>query len=261
MTRSPVPVLLPARTVEAVGGVRAVFTTRQGGVSEGPFRSFNVAYGVGDEEARVAANRRALSAIFGAPLEALVEAEQVHGGDVAVVTAGEAGTVVPGVDALVTDSREVWLAVYTADCVPLLVVDPHRPAVAAVHAGWRGIARGIVAAVVRRMSEVFGSDPGRCVAALGPAIGPCCYEVDTPVAAALGTAPWWREAARPAGEGKWMLDLQRAVVRQLEEVGVPPNAVDVLGECTRCHPERFFSYRRDRVTGRMAACIGLRGGA
>lgn len=258
MRRSAAPVLLRPRRWDTSGVARAAFTTRQGGVSEGPFSGLNLAFGGGDREDHVATNRRLWSAAFGSSLETLVEAEQVHGALVAVVSSREAGTVVSGVDALATENPEVWLAVYTADCVPVLVVDPRRPAVAAVHAGWRGIAQGIVLATLRRMGEAFGTDPRRCLVALGPAIGPCCYEVDARVKEAMADAPWWGEVTRRTRPGHWALDLRGVVLRQLGAVGVPPDRVEVIPGCTCCRPDIFFSYRRDRVTGRMAACVRLR---
>ncbi len=253
--------VLPARRLEATGCVRAVFTTRHGGLSRGPYESFNLAYTVGDVPQTVTENRLQLAAALGARLERLVEGEQVHGSGVAVVGPRVAGGVVPGVDALVTGSPEIWLAIYAADCVPVLVCDPASPAVAAVHAGWRGTAAGIVPATFRRMHEVFGSRPSRCLVALGPAIGGCCYEVDAPVAQAMDKTPWWPEltaVGRPGRRpGVWYLDLREAIRRQLMAAGVPPSHIDVVPGCTMCRPDLFFSYRRDRVSGRMAACIRL----
>lgn len=251
------PGLLTARLLEATGRVRAAFTTRQGGRSRGPYESLNLAYTVGDAPEAVAENRRRLARALDAPLERLVEAEQVHGNAVAVVGPHAAGSVVPGVDALVTGSPDVWLAIYSADCVPVLVCDPAAPAVAAIHAGWRGTAAGIVLETLRRMREVFGTRPGRCRAVLGPAIGGCCYEVDTPVARAMDRAAWWPQAARPTGPGTWHLDLREAIRLQLLAAGMASPQSDVVSGCTMCRPDLFFSYRRDRVTGRMAACIRL----
>ena len=251
------PSLIPARLLEATECVRAGFTTRGGGVSRGPYADFNLADGVGDDSSAVEENRRRFAQAMGARLDALVEAEQIHGSAVAVVGGGAGGTVVPGVDALVTRSPDIWVAVYAADCVPALVLDRGGPAIAALHAGWRGTAGGIVGETIRRMHDVFGTDPARCLVALGPAIGPCCYEVDVPVARAMEGAPWWAESSRPTGAGRWHLDLREALRRQFLAAGVPGPAIEVVSECTKCRSDLFFSYRRDRVTGRMAACIRL----
>ncbi len=261
----PVP-LLPAPGLEALGGVQAAFTTRHGGLSRGPYASLNLAYAVGDEPRAVSENRRRVARSLGVRLERLVEAEQVHGNGVAVVGDDAAGSVVLGVDALATEARGVWLAVYAADCVPVLVADPVHPAVAAVHAGWRGAAAGIVPAALRRMREAFGTRPEHVRVALGPAIGGCCYEVGAPVARAMAHAPQRAGAPSPlrpsaGGEGPWHLDLWEAIRQQLDACGVPAGAVETVGGCTRCRGDLFFSYRRDRVTGRMAACIRLCGPA
>jgi len=249
--------VLRADALEATGIVRAVFTTRQGGTSGGPYRSLNLSYAVGDARTAVDRNRRLVAAALGAEPRRLVEAQQVHGAAAAVVGRGDAGRTIPAVDTLLTASPEVWLAVHTADCVPVLMLDPGRPAAAVVHAGWRGVAAGAVPAAVARLQAAFGSDPARCLAAVGPAIGGCCYEVDRPVAEAMRGAPWWPPAARPAAPGKWYLDLRAAVRAQLTAAGVRPDHIEMTPGCTRCEPDLFFSYRRARETGRMAACIRL----
>ena len=167
------------------------------------------------------------------------------------------GAPIPGVDALVTADPGVWLAIYAADCVPVLVLDTATPAIAAVHAGWRGAAAGVVPAALDRMRTAFGTAAAQCRVVLGPAIGGCCYEVDAPVARAMEGAAWWPEAARPTGPGRWHLDLRTAIRRQLVDLGVPADHVTIVPHCTACRADLFFSYRRDGVTGRMGACIGL----
>ena len=248
---------IPAQVLEEAGPVRAAFTTRRGGVSRGAYRSLNLAYRGGDAARAVAANRRRLAAALGIAPGACVEAEQVHGTGIAVVEQAPRRPI-PGVDALVTSERGFWLFIYAADCVPVLMLDVKTPAIAAVHAGWRGVAAGVVPAAVARMREAFGSAPRDCVAVLGPAIGGCCYEVDAPVARAMGGAGWWPRAARPTGSGRWHLDLRTAVHEQLVASGVPARRVATVPYCTACRPDLFFSYRRDGICGRMAACIGLR---
>jgi len=249
--------VLRVRTLEATGVARAVFTTRQGGVSGGPCRSLNLSHAVGDAPPAVARNRGLVAAALGADPRRLVEAQQVHGAAAAVVGPNDAGRTVRGVDALLTGSPGVWLAVRTADCVPVLIVDPGRPAIAAVHAGWRGVAAGAVPAAVARLKAVFRCDAARCLVALGPAIGGCCYEVDRPVADAMRGAPWWSHASQPGAPGRWYLDLRQAIRAQLIACGVPAAHIEVAPGCTRCQPDLYFSYRRERATGRMAACIRL----
>ena len=247
--------------LEGTGLARAGFTTRRGGVSTGPYRSLNLSPAVGDEAEVVRANRLRLAAWLGMDPARLVEAEQVHGKAVAVVGRPGSGPrragPIRGVDGLATAERGLWLAVYAADCVPVLVLDPDAAAAAAVHAGWRGTATGIVPAALRAMRRAFGTDPRRALVALGPAIGGCCYEVDAPVAGAMAGQPWWPEAARATGPGKWHLDLRAAILAQLREAGVAGERIDVVGGCTACRPDLFFSYRRDGATGRMAGYIAL----
>lgn len=257
----PGAVVLRARTLEAAGNARAVFTTRQGGAGAGPWRSLNLSYAVSDASPVVARNRRLAAAALGADPRRMVEAQQVHGRRAAVAGPRDAGHTLPGVDALLTDSPGVWLAVHTADCVAVLVVDPVRPAVAAIHAGWRGIASGVVPAALAGLADAYDTAAARCLVALGPAIGPCCYEVDRPVADAMAGAFWWPIASEPAGPGKWYLDLRAAIRGQLIAAGVEPGCIEVTPGCTRCQPDLYFSYRRERKTGRMAACVGLCGRA
>jgi YfiH family protein len=263
-------VLIPARSLERTGVVRAAFTTRRGGVSRGRFASLNLGWGVGDEAEAVSANRRLLCDSLGIAPASLAEAEQVHGTGIAVVGGtGPAeepvitapGHPAPGVDALLTSRPDLWLMIYAADCVPVLIADPTTPAVAAVHAGWRGTAAGIAPAAIARMQAVFRTDPAACVVELGPAIGGCCYEVDRPVARAMEGAPWWPVAARPTGPDRWHLDLRAAVRRQLIDSGVRDDRITTVPYCTACRSDLFFSYRRDGITGRMASCIAIRGDA
>jgi polyphenol oxidase len=252
------PELITARMIEEHGRVRAVFTTRIGGTSRGPYAGFNLAPSVGDAPDAVAANRRLLAAALDIPPYRIVEAEQVHGCDVAIVGSDRDGASMPRVDALTTVDPGVWLVIYTADCVPALIYDTRTSAVAAVHAGWRGVAGDILASTLRAMRLAFGTTPSDCRIVLGPAIGGCCYEVDLPVARAMESSASWSYAARPTAPGRWHLDLRQALRRQAVDQGISPRDVEEIPGCTRCESKRFFSYRRERVTGRMAACICLR---
>jgi YfiH family protein len=141
--------------------------------------------------------------------------------------------------------------------VPVLLVDPRRRAVAAVHTGWRGTAAGASAAAVRAMRDAFDSRPDDLIAAIGPAIGPCCYEVDAPVYDGFARWPWRDAVFLPAGDGRWMHDLWEANRRQLVEARVRADAVAVSAVCTSCQAPFFFSHRRDGSTGRMAGMIAV----
>jgi len=227
-------------------GIPHAFTTRAAGTM-----------GRGtDDPAVVGANRAAAVRALGCDPARAVEADQVHRSVVTVVGAADAGRSIPGADGLATQDAGTVLAVHAADCVPLLLADPRHGTVAAVHAGWRGVAAGIPAEAVRVVTGL-GSAPGDLLAAIGPSIGPCHYEVDGPVIEAMRRWPWWREVARPNPRGRWQLDLRSSCVRQLLETGVAAGQIDVLGLCTYEHPELLFSYRRERVTGRIAGLIAV----
>lgn len=252
--------LLFSRRLRAAGFPHA-FTTRRGGRSTGPYASLNLGRGVDDAPEAVRANRAAVLAALGLAPARHVEADQVHGAVVAVVDASDAGRSIPEADGLASADPGTVLAVHAADCVTLLLADPRSRAVAAIHAGWRGTAAGIAAEAVRVMAARFGSRPADLLAALGPGIGPCHYEVDEPVYDAFGRWSWRDAVLRPNGRGRWQLDLQAANRRQLAAAGVPEERIEVFALCTYHHPELFFSHRRERITGRMAAIIGVPDGA
>ena len=231
--------------------VRHGFSVRAGGVSEGPWRSLNVGFSVGDEPSRVEENLRrlALAANVGDP--GFVTVSQVHGDAVRRADAPPERLGAPPIgeaDALWTDQRGVAVGIRTADCVPVLLVDETQGRVAAVHSGWRGTDLRIS----QRAVEVFvgqGSSPKRLLAAVGPAIQACCYEVSEELAhrfeSGFGAGALRRSAGRPH------LDLAFAVKTSLQASGIPDENIDVLPHCTACDAGRFFSHRRDRgVTGR-----------
>jgi polyphenol oxidase len=191
------------------------------------------------------------------PAERVVRVAQVHGGDALVLRRGDrlSGDLPPA-DIIVSDAPGTALVVCVADCVPLLLADPDTGAVAAAHAGWRGTAAGVAGLAVRVLQQEFGADPGRLMAAVGPSIGGCCYEVGAEVRDAFATAghpvaEWFA----PSGD-RFRLDLWRATRDQLESAGVPPAQTRVAGLCTATHRDRFFSYRAEGPgTGRLAAAI------
>jgi hypothetical protein len=211
---------------------------------------------VGDALEAVVANRARALGAMGRPVADHVEAAQVHGREVALVTRAHRGEIVPGADGLISTDPAVVVAIHCADCVPILLVDARRRVVAGVHTGWRGTAAGMAAAAVAAMVANCGTDPRDLVVAIGPSIGPCCYEVDAPVVERLGGWPWYRAVLAPSGRpGRWMLDLWEANHRQLVDAGVPAPSIATAGLCTAHHPALFFSHRRDGPTGRMAAMI------
>ena len=162
----------------------------------------------------------------------------------------------PEADAAVAEEPGLVLGVGTADCLPVLLVDPARGAVAAAHAGWRGTAAGVVARTVEAMLA-GGSRPADLVAAIGPCIGPCCYEVGEELRDAFG--PGGEGFFRPGPRGRPHLDVRAANARQLRDAGLPADRIHHVDECTSCRPDLYYSYRRDgKDTGRMISFVGYR---
>ncbi len=191
----------------------------------------------------------------------LLSVKQVHGTDVLVVDrpVGESDQFPGGWDALVTDQPGVTVAVRTADCVPVLVHDPGRHVVAAIHAGWRGAVAGIVPKTITLMEDRFGSDRSNLRISIGPSAGPCCYEVDDPVLDQLrmGLADW-QSVVRDYQGSKARLDLKALIRRQVVAEDVPASSVSAVNLCTICHDQLFYSYRREgRVNGTMVSGITL----
>ncbi|MCC6989457.1 MAG: peptidoglycan editing factor PgeF [Acidobacteria bacterium] len=229
--------------------VGAFITGRAGGVSAPPFASFNVGDTTGDDPAAAAENRRRLEALLPAGPRWL---RQVHG---ARVLRADEVRGLPEADATVTRTAGVVCAVRIADCMPVLLCDRAGTAVGAAHAGWRGLSQGVVENTVAAM----GCDPGELLAYLGPAIGPSAFEVgDDVLCAFVAVDPAARGAFAPLRPGKWLADLYALGRQRLVRAGV--RAVYGGGLCTVTDAQRFFSYRRDGVTGRMAALVWLHPG-
>lgn len=226
--------------------VRALVTTRTGGASAGPYASMNLAAHVGDDPAAVAENRRRLRAHLPAEPHWLA---QVHGSR--VVRAEEAAAGIEA-DAAFTRVTGRVCAVMTADCLPVLLCADDGSAVAVAHAGWRGLAGGVVEATVQAMA----TPASRLLAWLGPAIGPLSFEVGDEVREAfLAHAPESAAAFAPKADGKWLADLYRLARQRLNALGV--SRVFGGGFCTYGEAERFYSYRREKTTGRMASLIWI----
>jgi YfiH family protein len=227
-------------------GVTAAFTTRAGGVSGAPYTSLNLATHVGDDPSSVETNRKALATAL--RVDGITWCDQVHGDTVATVTEG--GGTFAATDGLVTTERHVPLAVMAADCVPVLLADRRRGIVGAVHAGRRGLVSGIVEVAVGTMLDL-GAVREDVVVAVGPAIGPCCYEVGDDVADEVADVlPVTRATTR---EGRTALDLTAGVRHVLAREGV--RSVTVVGGCTAHQPGLYFSHRRDGTTGRQAGIV------
>jgi YfiH family protein len=245
----------------------AAVTTRHGGSSEAAYASCNLGGHVGDDPARVRANRDAVAAALG--VDALTIADQQHGRRVAVVDAGSAGsghdpTTPPdpelaATDALVTLEPEVALAVLVADCAPVVLVDPGRRALAVAHAGRRGAVVDVLAATIDVLRTEAGSDPSALVAGVGPCIGRDAYEIDGTALAEVESA-FGGAFLVPSGGGRACFDLRAAVVHRLEQAGVRPDRIHVAGTTTDRAPADLFSDRAARPCGRFALVAALRSG-
>jgi len=267
------------------------FSTRKGGLSraycaEDAPGELNLGFRDDDDRDAVAGNRRLLvEAITGAANTPLVALHQIHSNLIRVVTAADAARPRPWkADGLLTDEPGLLLGIQTADCIPVLVVDRKRHAVGAFHAGWPGTVKRIVEEGVGRMRLEFGSRPEDLIAAIGPGIGPCCYEVGEELLSEFESQfVYGRELFRevysadavrmkypmlfltqrapghsPIGPSLH-LDLFEANRRQLLAAGLKPAAIRVLGACTSCHPDVFFSHRASKGhAGRLMSVIGIR---
>jgi YfiH family protein len=241
--RSPLLAMLP----EVAHG----FFTRQGGFSNGVYDSLNVSPSAGDRSELVAANQLLMQRALG--LNDLARAVQVHGGQAAIITsAGHAHKEdIPEVDILVTTVPGLGLLIKQADCQAVMLYDPANRVVANVHCGWRGQVHNILGETVSLLQNQFGSRPRDIYAAVGPSLGPCCAEFRNFRQEIPDTL--WDYQVSPTYFDLWRLSWDQLVV-----AGLQPERLDFAGLCTRCGADDFFSYRRNKITGRQGAVIALR---
>jgi len=249
----------PAWRIEGVG---ALMSTRAGGCSSGRFESMNLRPGLGDHDANVRANQARFAEAIGA---VPVWLNQVHGARVVRLLAADAmaGAPVHAADASVTTVPGIACTVQVADCLPVLFAARNGGAVGAAHAGWRGLAAGVAEATAKSVAEAAACATGDVVAWLGACIGPERFEVGADVLAAFGADPRGSAVGegsasrhfRPGRPGHWLADLTGLARDRLIEAGLVD--IDGGGWCTVTEPSRFFSFRRDGLTGRMAAAIAL----
>jgi len=224
------------------------FTTRHGGL------------GARGNGARHHDDWTAMAHAFGIRLERLATVNQVHGENIIKVDEMNILDVRSvHADAMISRVPGIAIGVETADCVPVLLYDPVMQAVAAVHAGWRSTVKKIVQKTVNRMHEEFGTESSRLIAAIGPAIGPECYEVDEPVMGPVRDAfSFWQEVSAPRGTDRWGLDLVKANKLELMQIGLSEKNIHSVGMCTACKKDSFYSYRVEGKTGRMLSVIMLK---
>ncbi|TVY09669.1 peptidoglycan editing factor PgeF [Paenibacillus cremeus] len=255
----------------------AGFTSRIGGVSKEAYGSLNCGLHVGDDPEDVVQNRIRLAEALSISFDACTYAEQVHGKEIQVVGPAQRGagknsreTALQAKDGFVTQERGLFLFAQFADCVPLFFYDPVHHAVGLAHAGWKGTALQIAKATLETMSAAFGTKPRDVLAAIGPSIGGCCYEVDDTVISRIdnviqdlhkgGGAPHGEQPIyKTKDNGKYNLNLQELNRQIMMKAGILPIHIEVSSLCTSCRTDLFFSHRKEGgKTGRMAAWIGLR---
>jgi len=242
-------------------GIRHFVSTRLGGVSKPPFDSLNLSFIETDMDS-VLENHKRLSEVVKIPMENFVFCKQVHSGNVALITDQQKGagvfsreTAISNTDALITVEPNLCLTVFAADCVPILLFDPMKKALAAVHSGWKGTVAKILTNAIERMQGEYGTDPQYLIAGIGPSIGPESYEVDTPVIQAFKAAFPKEDFVVMKDETHGMLDLWKANKYQLLQKGVLEENIEIARIDTFQNAKEFFSDRRQRPTGRFAASI------
>ena len=247
------------------GGIAHGFASRLGGVSTGPCAQLNLGCTRQDDPAAVRENYARFCAAIGADQHSLVTTHQVHQDTVRVASRRD---ILPDLmdptpynaDGLITNEPGLCLTIYYADCIPVLLYDPQKRAIGAVHSGWRGTALGIVPKAVAQLTSQYNSDPGQVLAAIGPGIGPCCFETHQDVPAAMTTqwGPGVEPYCTPLPNGKFSVDLKGILHWQLQQAGLIQDHIAVLPLCTGCHPELYWSHRKlGDQRGNQAAMIQL----
>jgi len=248
-TGGPLP-LLRSPLLDSVPGIWYAFTTRAGGVSYGNFATLNLSATVGDDLGAVRENRRRLANLAGVDPRSIRLQTQVHGADVVRVTGELPAEPITG-DAFVTDRCGVPLLIGVADCAPVILAAEDGTVVAVAHAGWRGAAAGVVRATAGVLKDGYGIPSDRLRAAIGPAIGPCCFQVEVEVARLFDPSH-----VLDGSTGGPHVDLPRALAADLVAAGLRPEHIDRTSLCTRCRQDLFFSHRGSGgCTGRMVAMI------
>ncbi len=251
--------------LSATNKVRHAFSTRHGGVSKGDCSSMNLSFNRGDDREAVLQNYKFLCSAEGIDTKNLVLSAQTHTNNVIAVTEKDCGTGITkppfqDVDGLITNCKNVALVTQYADCTPLLFCDPVKEVIATSHAGWRGTTKLIGKVTVEKMVKEFGCNPDNIIAAIGPCIGSCCYEVDDPVFNAFKEIGFLNlsDFLTPKPNGRYMLDLVEANRRILINAGINPQNIDISDICTNCNCEHLHSHRATGgKRGNLAAIIQL----
>ena len=242
------------------------FTTRFGGVSTGDYATLNLNFNRSDSESNVKKNYEILSHELGVPLNNMVLSHQVHDKKILKVGKEHSGMGIvrersyDNIDGLVTQEPCLMLVTYYADCVPIYFYDPYNRVMVLSHSGWRGTLLDIGGETIRIMKESYGCSPENVYIAFGPHIKTCCFEVDKDVAEAFQSAYAWSENYITKRADKWIIDLERIIIRNLIKQGVSEEKVSGCRVCTKCHSDVFFSHRGSQnQTGTGAAFLMRRG--
>lgn len=233
------------------------FTSSLGGVSLGKISGLNLGFRVGDDANSVIENYGLVAKDMGFDIERCVLSKQTHTNNIRIVTEEDCGkgivrtSDIEDTDGLITNIPNIPLVIFAADCVPVLLYDPKKRVAAAVHAGWRGSVAGIAPKCVNLMASEFNCNPDDIVAAIGPCIGPCCFEFGDEAVIYFSDKYYTQK-----DNGKYNIDLWSYNRDLLIDVGVNPRNIDISGVCTMCNSDKFYSYRTHREnTGRQAAVI------
>ena len=245
--------------------IKAGFSARKGGVSEGNYASLNLAVHTGDDSSSVLENRRRFLSVWGLSPRGIIAGNQVHGTTVHRVKESDfagnsrTGTIIPACDALISNTDNVTLAAFSADCLLIYIFNRDKKVISLIHAGWRGILYGIIGKVAGILKKDYLCYHESSIAAVSPGICFDCFEVGEEVAGKFHKEGWQDAAClRQGPAGTYFINLTEIACRQLNSAGLQRNRVDVSGLCTSCMPDLFYSYRRDgEKTGRMMAFMSL----
>ncbi len=233
--------------------IRHAFLTRQGGTSLPPYDSLNLSDRNGDRKEFVSRNEDLIAKTFGFDSNRLVRLDQVHQDQILLLE--KPTPLLPSpleYDGLITNCPDRFLAILTADCLPIFVVDQKKKVIAAIHAGRQGTALHITAKALRKMKEVFGCQSENLLIGIGPSIGPFCYEIDEKV-----LREEWKPFSASKGGGKWLVDLVQINIAQMKNEGIQEEQIFRIDLCTHCHSDLYFSYRKEGRTGRQLSFIGI----
>ncbi|MDK2806930.1 MAG: purine-nucleoside/S-methyl-5-thioadenosine phosphorylase / adenosine deaminase [Thermoanaerobacterium sp.] len=249
---------------ENTGKVKHLFSTRIGGVSKGQYSSLNLSLTRYDDKEGVYENFRRVCKVLDINYDDMVFSNQVHSDGIRMVTSSDRGknfgsSDIKNADALMTNERGIPIVTFYADCTPLYFLDPVKNAIALAHAGWRGTVKEIGPKTVEAMVNTYGSNKKDIIAAIGPAIGVCCYEVGKDVVDEVSKLDIDLDKVLiDNGNEKWMLNLEMTNYLELIKCGLKDDNITVSGLCTSCCSDEFYSYRRDKgKTGSMAAFMEL----